>query len=537
MLKYSTQARAGHLSGGLAVAVDTGLLRSYNPLRLSCGQKASSPGDRTPFSPDMNRKRVKRAMVSVFLGRGPDEGRGRTRLGGALRGQAWVILIAAALSVGASDLRRSAVVKAVEKASPAVVNVNSDQAISGRPTPFRGMFGDSFFDEFFRDFLAPVPRGQTSTSLGSGVVIDKRGYILTNEHVVQGATRIRVTLADRREFVARLIGADPPSDLAVLRVETKEDLPVIPMGRSDDLMIGETVIAIGNPFGLSHTVTTGVISALNRSVRTEARVYQDFIQTDAAINPGNSGGPLLNIEGELIGINTAIYQKAQGVGFAIPIDRARRIVQDLIHYGEVHQAWIGLEVQDLDDRLAKAFGLEGKGGVLVTDVARGGPADRAGLRKGDLITALGPKAVTSRKEFTRAISAYTATSDISIQYVREGRTRQATVRADALTPEQAMKEAEARLGLAVGPVTEALRRELGLSSENGVLVLSVQPQGLAQKAGIRRGDLIRQVNDREISTLHDYQKAMAAALRRENVLLLIQRGAFGYYLTLEMGEA
>ncbi|MGQ9654605.1 MAG: Do family serine endopeptidase [Thermodesulfobacteriota bacterium] len=475
--------------------------------------------------------------MATFLQRyGPEGGTGQGRHKGASWVWVFVILFAATFSLGASELRRSAIVRAVEKASPAVVNVNSDQAMSGRSSPFRGFLGDSFFDEFFRDFLAPQPRGQTSTSLGSGVVIDKRGFILTNQHVCQGASRIRVTLADRREFVAKLIGADPPSDLAVLRVDTKEDLPVIPMGRSDDLMIGETVIAIGNPFGLSHTVTTGVISALNRSVRTEPRVYQDFIQTDAAINPGNSGGPLLNIDGELIGINTAIYQKAQGVGFAIPIDRAKRIVQDLIHYGEVHAAWIGLEVQDLDDHLAKALGLEGKGGVLVTDVVHSGPADRAGIRKGDLITALGQRPTTSRKDFLRALSAYTATSGIAIRYIREGRVREATVMAEALTAEQAMKEAEARLGLAVGPVTGALRRELGLSWDAGVVVVSVQPEGLAHRSGIRRGDLIRQVNDREVSNLQEYQKAMAAALRRENVLLLIQRGAFGYYLTLEMGE-
>ncbi len=475
-------------------------------------------------------------MATFFRGWGREGGEGQGRPKGASWAWVSVLLFTAALSLGASDLRRSAIVRAVEKASPAVVNVNSDQAMSERSSPFRGLLGESFFDEFFRDFLAPQPKGRSSTSLGSGVVIDKRGYVLTNQHVCQGASRIRVTLADQREFVAKLVGADPPSDLAVLRVETNEDLPVIPMGRSDDLMIGETVIAIGNPFGLSHTVTTGVISALNRSVRTELRVYHDFIQTDAAINPGNSGGPLLNIDGELIGINTAIYQKAQGVGFAIPIDRAKRIVQDLIHYGEVLPAWIGLEVQDLDDRLAKAFGVEGKGGVLVTDVAHSGPAERAGIRKGDLITSLGQRPTTSKREFSRALSGYTATSDISIRYIREGRTREATVKAEALTAEQAMKEAEARLGLAVGPVTGALRRELGLSSDAGVVVLSVQPQGLAHRTGIRRGDLIRQVNDREIFTLQEYQKAMAAALRRENILLLIQRGAFGYYLTLEMGE-
>jgi serine protease Do len=342
---------------------------------------------------------------------------------------------------------------------------------------------------------------------------------------------------DGREYTAKLIGADLPSDLAVLKIDDKDKLPVIQMGRSDGLMIGETVIAIGNPFGLSHTVTTGVISALDRSVRTEHRVYQDFIQTDAAINPGNSGGPLLNIDGELIGINAAIYRKAEGVGFAIPIDRARRIVKDLIHYGEVHPAWIGLEVQDLDERLVNYFKLEGKKGVLVTQVSPRGPADRAGIRKGDLIVAIGNTSIASREGFLQALAGYTAHSTLRMVVWREGLEETLRLKAQVLSLEQAQNEAETRLGIKVRAITSFLTQQYRLYSDIGVVVVDVSPQSLAHRSGIRVGDIIRQVNDLEIEALQDYQQAMTRALRRGNLLLLIQRGSRGYYLTLEIGGA
>jgi len=235
--------------------------------------------------------------------------------------------------------RKTPVVIAVSKVSPAVVNISSEYQLRNRPNPF-GFDLDPFFDNFFKDFFDPyVPRQQKRYSLGSGVIIDgKRGYILTNSHVVEKTTKIKITLKDGRQFDGHLVGADPDSDLAVVKIESDNPLPSIKMGNSDDLMIGETVIAIGNPFGFSHTVTTGVISALGRSIRTSDTIYRDFIQTDASINPGNSGGPLLNINGELIGINTAIYAKAQGIGFAIPINKARRIIKDLIRFGEVIHA-------------------------------------------------------------------------------------------------------------------------------------------------------------------------------------------------------
>ena len=275
--------------------------------------------------------------------------------------------------------RETAVVRAERKTSPAVVNISSANQDRKRTSPFSGYGFNPFFEEFFKDFFDPrFERRRKYTSLGSGVTIDgKKGLILTNAHVIQKTGTIKVVLEDEREFEAKIVGADPDSDLAVLKIDSEQDLPAIKMGSSDDLMIGETVIAIGNPFGFSHTVTTGVISALNRSIRAEDRVYHDFIQIDASINPGNSGGPLLNINGDLIGINTAIYAKAQGIGFAIPISKARKIISDLIQYGEVIQAWIGITVQNIDEKLTRYLKIPDIKGVMVTSVEPKSPAQKA----------------------------------------------------------------------------------------------------------------------------------------------------------------
>jgi S1-C subfamily serine protease len=245
-------------------------------------------------------------------------------------------MVWAAATARADDpfLRRTATVRAVEKVGPAVVNITTERVVRRR-SPFSGFGGDPLFDQFFRDFFSPRTRNQTVQSLGSGVVIDPEGRVITNEHVVARASRIRVSLADGREFEATLVGADPNNDLAVLQIDTEEELPWVAPGSSRDLLVGEPVIAIGNPFGLSNTVTTGVLSATDRSINTNGRTFHGFLQTDASINPGNSGGPLLNAEGTLIGINTAIYQGAEGIGFAIPIDVARRVVAELIEHGEV----------------------------------------------------------------------------------------------------------------------------------------------------------------------------------------------------------
>src|SRR5262245_7267285 len=306
-----------------------------------------------------------------------------------------LILLGASVAAAAETdpARRSLVVQAVERTSPAVVNVSTEQVTEQRGSPFP-FPQDPFFDEFFRDFVDPRPRRFKTTSLGSGVIVDPDGTILTNVHVVLRGSRIHVTIADGRELDATPVGADADSDIAVLRVKAGGRLPAVSLGTSSDLMIGETVIAIGNPFGLSHTVTTGVVSAVGRSLHDEERTYTDFVQTDASINPGNSGGPLLNIRGELIGINTAIYGKAQGIGFAIPVDRARRVMRDLVAFGEVRRPWTGLVVQDLTPDLAQHFGA--RHGVVVAEVEPDGPAARAGVVRGEVIVRVDGREVGSR---------------------------------------------------------------------------------------------------------------------------------------------
>ena len=297
--------------------------------------------------------------------------------------------------------RRTPLVIAVEKVGPAVVNIFTEESAPAVRNPFRN-FGGSPFDRFFDNFFPPT--NSRRRSLGSGVIINRDGYILTNEHVVAKAVRIKITLIDKREYQAKLIGADIKSDLAIIKIDSKEPLPFVEMGCSDDLMIGESVLAIGNPFGLSHTVTTGIISAINRTIRPDKRrVYQDFIQVDASINPGNSGGPLLNINGSLIGINTAIYQEAEGIGFAIPIDNARRIVNELIRFGKVRRGWIGISVQDMTPEILEFFKMDKQQGILVVRIIKDSPAERAGLKAGDIVLSLDRHPINKKVDYRETL--------------------------------------------------------------------------------------------------------------------------------------
>jgi len=433
------------------------------------------------------------------------------------------------------NLRESAVVKAVRKVSPAVVNISTAYEARARTNPFSG-FGSPFFDEFFKDFFDPrFERRQQSTSLGSGVIIDgERGLILTNAHVIQRSGTIKAVLQDEREYDARIVGADPDSDLAVLKIEPREKLPSIAMGSSDDLMIGETVIAIGNPFGFSHTVTTGVISALNRSIRAEDRVFQDFIQIDASINPGNSGGPLLNINGELIGINTAIYAKAQGIGFAIPIGNAKRIVSDLIQYGEVKQAWIGLVVQELEEKIARYLNYPGGKGVMVKTIEAGSPAQLAGLREGDILLALGSKKITGLDDYLAASKTVTAGDSLEIQTWRGGQTRTITLKTKEFPIERADELAWSLLGIRVDELSSKNRRDFRIAIKEGVVISEVKGDSYLARIGARPGDVIRQIDDTTVSTREEFRKALVKSRQKSSLVLLIQRGEQGYYVTVSL---
>ena len=440
----------------------------------------------------------------------------------------FVFLVPGLSLASSKEGRRTPLVVAVEKAAPAVVNIYTEEATPA--SPFRN-FGDSPFDQFFKDFFPPT--NPNRRSLGSGVIINSEGYILTNEHVVARAARIKVTLIDKREFSAHLIGADIRSDLAIIKIDTKEPLPHIAMGRSDDLMIGETVLAIGNPYGLQNTVTTGIISALNRTIRArENLVYQDFIQVDASINPGNSGGPLLNIDGELIGINAAIYQNAEGIGFAIPIEKAQRIVNDLIQYGKVRRGWVGILAQDIDANLARHYRLD-QPGVLVTKVFKGSPAATAGIKQGDVILTLDNHSVINKSDYLQRLATYTVDNAIEFEILREGVKKNAKVTISSVPPQYMAEFTRNWLGFGVKQITPELIGRYKLATDKGVLIVDVDPGGVGGRIGIGPGDVIRQVNQSAVNSEEDFNKVIFDAATRSTVLLLIQRGRHGYYVTLE----
>jgi len=452
--------------------------------------------------------------------------------------QAMVLFLVVAVAAGfaGAAARENDVVRAVRLAGPAVVNISSQQEIQARANPFSRFGMDPFFDSFFKDFFDPgFQRRYQRTSLGSGVIISgDKGLILTNAHVISKSASISVVLQDEREFNARIVGADPDSDLAVLRIEATEPLPSLAMGDSEDLMIGETIIAIGNPFGFSHTVTTGVVSALHRSIRTEERVFHDFIQTDASINPGNSGGPLLNINGELIGINTAIYAKAQGIGFAIPIHRASRIVSDLIRYGEVILPWIGILIQELDDRVAAYMNLTGKQGLLVRTVFKESPAASAGVQSGDVVLSVGHQGVISRLDYMAAIRNYKPGERLALDVWRKGKIARLSLTAARFPQEQAGNLAFQLLGVKVEDLSDRLRRRYQIPASTGAVITRIDPDSQLAAIGASAGDVIGQIDDLPIETSADFENAVVKYRLKSSVVILLQRGVYGYYITIRM---
>jgi len=438
--------------------------------------------------------------------------------------------------LNAENLRESAVVKAIRKVSPAVVNISSEFEVRKRANPFSGFEIDPNFESFFRDFFDPgFEQKYKRTSLGSGVIIDgKRGFILTNKHVIVKSSTITVALKDGREFKAQVIGADPDSDLAVLRISPKDDLPAIEMGNSNNLMIGETVIAIGNPFGFSNTVTTGVISATNRSIRTENSFYHDFIQTDASINPGNSGGPLLNIYGELVGINTAIYAKAQGIGFAIPINKARRIVTDLIKYGEVIPAWIGVTVQDLDAELTQYLKATTVKGVLVKKTETSGPAFKAGIHVGDIIRSVGSRKILSQSDFNTAMSNISAGEAININIWRDGKTKEVSVKSSSFPIELALDLANNILGITVKNLSKKNRYLYKTHTQEGVVITEINRNSYLARIGARSGDVVRQMDELTIKNINDFKKAIVKYRKKRSLIIVLQRRDQLYNITVKL---
>ena len=447
-----------------------------------------------------------------------------------------LILIQAPVGYGHELNRETAVVKAVREVSPAVVNISSAYEVRKRTSPFSGFGLNPFFDEFFKDFFDPrFESRQQNTSLGSGVIIDgKDGLILTNAHVIQKTGTIKIVLRDEREFEAKIVGTDPDSDLAVLKIDSKDRLPAIKMGSSEDLMIGETVIAIGNPFGFSHTVTTGVISAVNRSIRAQDRVYHDFIQIDASINPGNSGGPLLNINGDLIGINTAIYAKAQGIGFAIPIGKARKIISDLIQYGEVIQAWIGITVQNMEESLARYMKVPGDKGIVIKTVEPKSPAKKAGIRESDIILSIDNKRINSFDDYKSVTKGIAAGDTLQVKLWRNGKKQTVVIETKVYPLELAEDLALRLLGIKVEDLTKKKRKAYRIYARDGVVILKIKANSYLDRIGAKAGDVIRQIDDYTIQTSEDFKKAVIKSRLKNSVVLLLQRGEQGYYITVTL---
>lgn len=413
----------------------------------------------------------------------------------------------AASSIPSDSPRMTPVVRAVQKVSPAVVNITTSQVMPERRlTPLEQLFVPEM----------PNNRGRVRTSLGSGVIVDgSKGLVLTNAHVVAGGDTVRVTLLDGREFDAKVVGAEPDFDLAVLRIQGANTLPDVRMADASDLMPGETVIAIGNPFGFTHTVTTGVISALGRSIRNDRGMFTDLIQTDAAINPGNSGGPLLNILGELVGINTAIDARAEGIGFAIPINKARRVMEDLVGQGHVAPLWLGLSVQDVDQRTAMALALKHPQGVLVADVYADSPALKADIRAGDVITHMGGAQVRDRRDYLNILRNQTPAEPVRLSIIRQDKGLTVDVTPVPFTDAAAVALLERRWGFTV--------RE----GKNGVQVVKVRGDGPASM--LRPGDGIAGVGNMRVNSAKELLQAFRALRMAGQVMLLIVREGRTYY--------
>ncbi|MCB2226214.1 MAG: trypsin-like peptidase domain-containing protein [Desulfarculaceae bacterium] len=431
------------------------------------------------------------------------------------------LLLASPAAPGASERRTSPVVEVVKAAGPAVVNISS--TARRQVSPFRS--GDDMLDRFFQEFFRPLEREQTN--LGSGFIIDgKKGLIVTNSHVVEGGSEIKVQLADRRVFSAKLVGGDPSSDLAVLQIDPGgKPLPQVKLGDSRSLMIGESLVAIGNPFGLQHTVTTGVVSAINRRVPTgPGSSMGGLIQTDASINPGNSGGPLLNLDGEVMGINTAIFQRAQGIGFAIPANRVRRVVNDLLTKGEVLPTWLGLQLQDLTPRLAGHFGLDSSSGVVVLAVEAHSPASAAGLERGMVILALDEVPLEDTADYQARLGAVAPGDKVRLWFLDHGRRQTATLVAKAYPLEHSPELVWQRLGLEAAPMDQATARLYGARPGGALMIAKIRPGSKAERARLKPGDLLLRVGREPVEDVREFHYQMVRARHQPEVAILFQRG-------------
>jgi serine protease Do len=445
---------------------------------------------------------------------------------------------AAAVTPTGSSHTPSSFADLAERLKPCVVNISTTKIIRGGKmrSPFEGNpFGRYFGgDDFFERFFGDIPqRDFKQKSLGSGFIISHDGYIFTNNHVVEQADKILVKLSNGQEYDAKVIGKDAKTDLALIKIKPADSLPVAEMGDSEKLRVGEWVMAIGNPFGLEQTVTVGIVSAKGRVIG--AGPYDNFIQTDASINPGNSGGPLFNMEGQVIGINTAIVAQGQGIGFAIPISMAKTILPDLKSRGKVTRGWMGVSVQDITEDIARNMRLKSQQGALISDVVEGDPAEKAGLRIGDVITEINNKAVNNTHDLLLMIAGLKVGETIQVKIIREGQVKIFPILIAERTDKTEMAsvgQAEGAFGMSVQDITPDIAAQLGLSQKKGVIVADVQEGSLAEEVGIQQQDIILQVNKTKVTTVTEYKSQLIKAGTKGSLLLLIKRGRTTFFVPL-----
>jgi serine protease Do len=417
--------------------------------------------------------------------------------------------------------------------SPAVVHIQVEKTVKGGGPTFhsRGQnpFGgnEQFKDFFGRNFGQQRRPEFKQPAQGSGFIINKSGYIVTNNHVVEGADSIKVILKDETEYDAEIVGRDPVTDIALIKVEAKGNLPTVPLGSSDNLKVGEWVAAIGSPFGLEHTVTAGIVSAKGRVIGSGP--YDDFIQTDASINPGNSGGPLINMQGEVVGINTMIIAGGNGIGFAIPIDLAEGIVTQLKTAGEITRGWLGVTIQDLKGDLAEYYGVKDKSGVLVASVVPGDPADRAGIQPKDIITEVDGNTVITSRDLTSLAAKLGVGETVRVTILRDGRPKNLDVKVGkrpltmAAASDHQQKEKEGEYGFQVTELTPDAAQRYNIKETSGVIVVGVEPNSKAQAAGIQQGDLIIEINRENVASVKDFKNLIDQHKKDDGINLLVKR--------------
>jgi serine protease Do len=422
------------------------------------------------------------------------------------------------------------VARIAKECSPAVVNIDTETMVTRSPHPFAN---DPFFKEFFGEDLDRWNRTVPMRGKGSGFIVDQKGYILTNNHVAEGADKITVTLLDGRHFEAELVGRDPTFDLAVIQIKA-DNLPSLKLGDSDTAEIGEWVVAIGNPLGFENTVTAGVISGKNRTLQAADINFQGFMQTDASINPGNSGGPLINLRGEVVAINTAIVPYAQGIGFAVPINMAKQVMSDLIEHGEVKRGWLGVMLQTLTPGFAETYKIPGNEGAIIADILPGSPAEKAGFKRGDVIYTVDGKGVKSSQDVVLAIRNKLSNQDVAVEFYRDGKKEKLTVklgdipgkdstqntsRGGSGTP--ATPKQSDRIGATVSEISKELQDHYKLPSADGLVVLSVERGSIASELGLKEGDQILEVNRRLVHNIQDYERTIGR--NPQTMVVLVQR--------------